>query len=175
MIRFPPHWHFCHVWHFLYVANSGRLRHGSFLEALEGTRETQRDTAGHDAHIPAGASPFAMLSAILGLNRNGDAVYSQEELDRVISQMIDNAQQGTAPPPASETAIRSLPKKKMTTEMMGADGKAECSICMEAVELNIEVTVLPCKHWFHFDCIKAWLGQHNTCPHCRRSIDSTGV
>jgi hypothetical protein len=56
--------------------------------------------------------------------------------------------------------------------MMGADGKAECSICMDAVELGTEVTVLPCTHWFHYNCIEPWLSQHNTCPHCRRSIDS---
>lgn len=116
-----------------------------------------------------------MLTALLDVDRNGDAVYSQEELDRVLSQLIDNAQQGTGPPPAPETAINSLPITRMTKDMMGGDGKAECSICIDPVELDTEVTVLPCNHWFHFDCIKAWLGQHNTCPHCRRSIDSTSV
>ncbi|KAJ5380499.1 uncharacterized protein N7496_002927 [Penicillium cataractarum] len=138
-----------------------------FLEALRGNpRIATREGA---------ANPFAMLSALMNVDRNGDAVYSQEELDRVISQLIDHTQQGTAPPPATDTAIRSLPTKKMTREMMGSDGTAECSICMDPVELNTEVTVLPCTHWFHFDCIKAWLNQHNTCPHCRRSIDATGV
>lgn len=103
---------------------------------------------------------------------NGDAVYSQEQLDRVISQLVDQNTNGTAPPPASTSAIQNLPKKKVTNEMMGTDGSAECSICMDTVELGTEVTVLPCTHWFHFNCIEAWLIQHNTCPHCRRSIDS---
>lgn len=160
---------------FPYVANSWCPRHGSLLEALRVPLETQRSTARDGAHLQPSPNPFAMLSALLNVDRNGDAVYSQEELDRVISQLIDHTQQGTAPPPAPDTAIRSLPKKKMTKEMMGSDVKAECSICMDAVELDTEVTVLPCTHWFHFDCIKAWLSQHNTCPHCRRSIDSTSV
>lgn len=114
--------------------------------------------------------PLSLLATMLGGGRIGDAVYSQEELDRVISQLVDqNMNQGA--PPAAETAIQSLPKKTVDQEMLGEEGKAECSICMDPVELGSEVTELPCKHWFHGDCIEIWLKQHNTCPHCRRPID----
>ncbi|KAE8555640.1 hypothetical protein TMatcc_002903 [Talaromyces marneffei ATCC 18224] len=114
--------------------------------------------------------PLSLLATILGGGRIGDAVYSQEELDRVISQLVDqNMNQGA--PPAAETAIQSLPKKVVDQEMLGVEGRAECSICMDPVELGSEVTELPCKHWFHGDCIEMWLKQHNTCPHCRRPID----
>jgi E3 ubiquitin-protein ligase RNF115/126 len=105
------------------------------------------------------------------MGRQGDAVYSQEELDRVISQLIDQNTNGGAPPPAAQSAIQSLPKRKVDKEMLGNDAKAECSICMDAVALGTEVAVLPCKHWFHFSCIEMWLNQHNTCPHCRRGIN----
>jgi E3 ubiquitin-protein ligase RNF115/126 len=133
------------------------------MEALHAEIGATRGTRG-------APSAFSMLSAILNM-RSGDAVYSQEELDRVISQLIENnGSTGTAAPPASENAIRSLPKKKVDKEMIGVEGNAECSICMDNVELGTEVTVLPCTHWFHYDCIEAWLKQHNTCPHCRRSI-----
>lgn len=118
-----------------------------------------------------GPNPLAMLSTLLNFDRHGDAVYSQEELDRVISQLIDQNMNGNAPPPASQDAIRSLPKKNVDEEMLGNEGKAECSICMDPVELGTEVTVLPCKHWFHYNCIEMWLNQHNTCPHCRRPIN----
>ncbi|KAJ5316654.1 hypothetical protein PENANT_c019G10211 [Penicillium antarcticum] len=120
-------------------------------------------------------NPLAILSALLNMNPNGDAVYSQEELDRVITSLIENTGPGTAPPPASGNAIRSLPKKKVDRDMMGPENNAECSICMDAVGLGTEVTVLPCDHWFHFSCIEAWLTQHNTCPHCRRSINQRPV
>lgn len=119
-----------------------------------------------------GPNPLAMLSTLLNFDRNGDAVYSQEELDRVISQLIDQNMNATAPPPATQEAIQSLPKKKVDNHMLGSEGKAECSICMEQVPLGTEVTVLPCKHWFHYSCIEMWLTQHNTCPHCRRGISS---
>ncbi|KAJ5125583.1 hypothetical protein N7476_010076 [Penicillium atrosanguineum] len=144
------------------------------LQAFQTDYGAQRRQGRHGARGVAGPNPLAMLSALLNMDRNGDAVYSQEELDRVISQLIDHNNAGTAPPPASESAIRSLPTKKVDQEMLGSDGKAECSICMDAVEVGTEVTVLPCTHWFHYSCIEAWLSQHNTCPHCRRSINSAG-
>lgn len=122
----------------------------------------------------ARVNPFAILAPLLRMDQNGDAVYTQEEFDRIISQLIDQNTNGTAPPPASDSAIRSLPKKEVDKQMMGTDGKAECSICMEAVEVGTEVTVLPCTHWFHFPCIEAWLREHNTCPHCRQGINSAG-
>ncbi|KAJ5916902.1 RING finger domain protein [Penicillium tannophilum] len=149
----------------------------SLLESFR--REHVRRPGRAGAHGVAGpnplANPLAILSVLLNMDRNGDAVYSQEELDRVISELIDHNAAGNAPPGASTTAIQSLPKKKVDEQMLGSDGSAECSICMDQVELGTEVTVLPCTHWFHFSCIEAWLIQHNTCPHCRRSIDSASA
>lgn len=102
----------------------------------------------------------------------GDAVFSQEALDRVITQLMEQNQGSNAPGPASEAAIRSLPKKTVEKDMLDDDGKAECSICMDAVELGNQVTILPCKHWFHESCITAWLKEHDTCPHCRKGIST---
>ncbi|KAJ5550529.1 hypothetical protein N7535_001528 [Penicillium sp. DV-2018c] len=135
-----------------------------------GTPSMRRGRGGRGTTAP---NPLSILSAILNMDRNGDAVYSQEELDRVITQLIEQTGGvSSAPPPASRTAIQSLPKKKLDREMLGGESKAECTICLENVELGTEVTVLPCTHWFHFSCIEAWLTQNNTCPHCRRGIDS---
>lgn len=119
-----------------------------------------------------GPNPLSILSTLLNFDRHGDVVYSQEELDRVISQLVGQNASSGGPPPASQNAIQNLPKKAVDREMLGSDGKAECSICMDPVELGTEVTVLPCKHWFHYNCIEMWLAQHNTCPHCRRGIDT---
>lgn len=102
----------------------------------------------------------------------GDAVYSREALEEVITQLGQQDPGVTGPPPASSTTIRSLPKKNVDKQMLGSDGKGECAICKDTVELGVEVTMLPCEHWFHFDCIEAWLSRHNTCPNCRQSIDS---
>lgn len=101
---------------------------------------------------------------------HGDAVYSQEALDRIVSQLMEQHQAGNAPGPASEAAIRSLPTRPIT-EADGSDaGLADCSICMETAPLGQIVTALPCSHWFHEECIRLWLGAHDTCPVCRKGI-----
>lgn len=101
---------------------------------------------------------------------HGDAVYSQEALDRIVSQLMEQHQSGNAPGPASESAIKSLPRRPITDADAGDSGSADCSICMESVPVGDTVTVLPCSHWFHHECIRAWLGEHDTCPHCRKGI-----
>jgi E3 ubiquitin-protein ligase RNF115/126 len=127
---------------------------------------------GHNHPEGSANNPFAILSQLMNPAnaQHGDAVFSQEALDRVISQLMEQNAGSTAPPPASEAAIRSLPTRKVEESMMGNDGKAECSICMDNVEIGQEVTVLPCNHWFHGDCVTAWLKEHDTCPHCRKGI-----
>lgn len=134
--------------------------------------------ATYQAHItgrPVGPNPLTLIAQVLGLGRHEDAVYSQEELDRVISELVDQNMNGSGPLPASDDAIQALPKKKVDTEMLGAEGKGECSICMDGVELESEVTILPCKHWFHGPCIAAWLSEHDTCPHCRQGIMASHI
>ncbi|KAF2212942.1 hypothetical protein CERZMDRAFT_105795 [Cercospora zeae-maydis SCOH1-5] len=129
-----------------------------------------------------GLAGFGNLIHVFGLPPGGvagDHVYTQEGLDRIITQLMEQHQAGNAPPPASEEAIESLPRRKVTEKDFGDGGKADCSICMDEAELGSEVTELPCHHWFHHDCIKAWLVEHDTCPHCRQGItpkegESTG-
>lgn len=131
---------------------------------------------------PSSNPPGGAASAFPGLHQlfasvfnpanaaQGDVVYTQEALDRIISQFMDTHNGSSAPGPATAQAISALPKKSVTKEMLGSDGKAECSVCMDNVELGDEVTFLPCGHWFHGECVGAWLKEHDTCPHCRQGI-----
>lgn len=102
---------------------------------------------------------------------HGDAVYSQEALDRIITQLMETNPQSNAAPPATQAAIDKLEKKQIDKEMLGENGKAECTICIDEMHLGDEVTVLPCKHWFHGECVIMWLKEHNTCPVCRAPIE----
>lgn len=102
--------------------------------------------------------------------RSGDAVYTQEALDQIISQLMEQHPTSNAPGPASADAISALPKKKLDVKELGAEGKAECSVCMDDVFIGTEVVMLPCSHWFHEACASAWLSEHNTCPICRKGI-----
>lgn len=58
------------------------------------------------------------------------------------------------------------------------------SICLEEVRGNSDdMFITPCMHVFHFDCIRVWLQDHDTCPNCRTTIqtflnlsaDTTGI
>jgi E3 ubiquitin-protein ligase RNF115/126 len=127
----------------------------------------------HHAHMhpPDPILRFLGSLGMMGPGGNmGDFVYSQEGLDRIVSQLMEQTATSNAPGPAPQSDIDNLPRKKVDEEMLGAEHKAECSICMDEVNIGEEVTVLPCKHWFHHPCVSAWLGEHDTCPHCRKSI-----
>lgn len=49
------------------------------------------------------------------------------------------------------------------------DGK-RCSICLEDFVPKEMVTVTPCSHMFHDDCIVPWVTNHGSCPVCRFAI-----
>ncbi|KAK3352363.1 hypothetical protein B0T25DRAFT_454157 [Lasiosphaeria hispida] len=102
---------------------------------------------------------------------HGDAVYTQEALDRIITSLMEANPQSNAAPPATQAAINQLEKKKVDEKMLGAEGKAECTICIDELTKGDEVTVLPCTHWFHGECVTLWLKEHNTCPICRAPIE----
>lgn len=104
----------------------------------------------------------------LGSGQPGDFVYSQEALDRIITQLMEQTATSSAPGPAPQSEIDSLPRKEVTVEMLGNEGRAGCSICMDEVNIGEQVAELPCRHWFHHACVAAWLAEHDTCPHCRK-------
>lgn len=61
------------------------------------------------------------------------------------------------------TISRELEKEK--------DEKAKrCAICLEDFEPQEIVTVTPCKHMFHEECIVPWVKNEGRCPVCRFAI-----
>lgn len=43
----------------------------------------------------------------------------------------------------------------------------KCAICLEEFEPREEVTVTPCSHMFHDECITPWVRSNGQCPVCR--------
>ncbi|KAH9203488.1 hypothetical protein DL95DRAFT_472338 [Leptodontidium sp. 2 PMI_412] len=130
----------------------------------------QRDGP-HAGALPPGLQGLFAAMANLANARSGDAVYTQEALDQIISTLMELHRTSNAPGPASPDAISALPKKKLDENELGPEGKGECSVCMGDVTVGVEVVVLPCSHWFHEACASAWLSEHNTCPICRKGIE----
>jgi E3 ubiquitin-protein ligase RNF115/126 len=149
------------------------------LMAALGHTHEGADAHQHEAHDRGQMPPpFLGLLQSMGLipggGQMGDFVYSQEGLDRIVSQLMEQTATSNAPGPASQADIDALPRKHVSEDMLGPEHRAECSICMDEVNIGEEVTELPCKHWFHHMCVSAWLTEHDTCPHCRQSISKHG-
>ena len=99
-------------------------------------------------------------------------MYSQEALDRIISNLMDANPQSNAPPPATEDGLARLDRRRVTDEMLADDQhNRDCPICIDALKRGDAVIVLHCKHMFHDECVTLWLRQHNTCPVCRTPIE----
>jgi hypothetical protein len=58
----------------------------------------------------------------------------------------------------------------LTTEIN--PGEEQCSICLDGFSERNDACRLECNHLFHRTCIKRWMGQHVSCPVCRRSYSS---
>ena len=104
----------------------------------------------------------------------GDAVYSQEALDRIISNLMEADPQSNAAPPASDDALNRLERRPVDSSMLDGESKIECPICIDDLEEGHTAMFLPCKHFFHQDCVVLWLKEHNTCPICRTPIEKNG-
>ncbi|KAJ1720270.1 hypothetical protein LPJ53_005088 [Coemansia erecta] len=102
----------------------------------------------------------------------GDYVWGQNSLDDIITRIMDQNQAVHAPPPASDEQIRSLPQRAITEEE--AAKHKECGICMEEYNVEEAVLELPCKHFYHKECIDHWLKMNGTCPICRKRIEPDG-
>ena len=66
----------------------------------------------------------------------------------------------------TQEQINNLPNVMFSNEL----NIGECTICMDDYQEGESLKQLPCKHFFHPDCINSWLLQKNTCPLCRSVI-----
>ncbi|WVZ08852.1 hypothetical protein V8G54_022198 [Vigna mungo] len=72
-------------------------------------------------------------------------------------------------------SYRTFPYSK-TDSVVGTtcDHDTTCAICIEDYEESEMLRVLPqCRHYFHRDCVDAWLKVNATCPVCRNSLMET--
>ncbi|KAJ3183167.1 hypothetical protein HDU85_002193 [Gaertneriomyces sp. JEL0708] len=117
-------------------------------------------------------NPFAQMFNMVG--NPGDYVLSSSHLDSIITQLMESAQNRSAPPPASSEQITSLPKFPISQRELSEHG--ECPICQDEFREGETVkgfvgdqqgkkdSARPnddvqkrCGHIFHPDCIDKWL------------------
>lgn len=112
-----------------------------------------------------------LLSIFSGQAMNGDAVYSQEALDRIIASLWEATPQSNGAPPATEEGLANLQRKVIDEDLRSEDGNTDCSICIDVMRVGEIQLSLPCKHMFHEECALTWLKEHNTCPVCRAPME----
>ncbi|XP_022752302.1 probable E3 ubiquitin-protein ligase RHG1A [Durio zibethinus] len=71
---------------------------------------------------------------------------------------------------SEEFILAYLRRRNYQSITIGPPVEAEtCCICQEEYGNGEELGMLDCGHDFHFDCIKQWLVQKNSCPICKRT------
>ncbi|CAI9769251.1 unnamed protein product [Fraxinus pennsylvanica] len=84
--------------------------------------------------------------------------------NELIQQLTEN-NMPAEPSPAPDSAVDALPMVALTADQLAND--SQCPICKDEFEVGTEVRQLPCKHFYHSECILPWLQRHNSCPVCR--------
>lgn len=87
---------------------------------------------------------------------------------------MDANPQSNAAPPATDRGLAALERRDIDEELLRGESNTECTICQDEVKVGEKAAFLPCKHWFHDECVVPWLKSHNTCPICRAPIEEAG-
>ncbi|XP_016507872.1 putative E3 ubiquitin-protein ligase RHC1A [Nicotiana tabacum] len=97
---------------------------------------------------------------ILSLQASNTSLESSNE--NGVEELIRNDR------PGPSSANDALPKVVLTDGYLAND--TVCPVCKDEFEVGSEVRELPCKHFYHSECIFPWLENHNTCPVCRYQL-----
>ncbi|CAA7018139.1 unnamed protein product [Microthlaspi erraticum] len=112
-----------------------------------------------------------------GIFLDGVYEYGENQVDfgAVVSRMFDNDEYGdVGSPPAAQSVVDRLPDVKITAEEV-SKGNMVCAICKDEIVAEERIKRLPCRHYYHGECIVPWLGIRNTCPVCRFELPTDDV
>lgn len=131
----------------------------NYLQTLGGNVEVVINSGGEPGFRGGVGSPNVNL---------GDYFFGPG-LEQLIQQLAENDPNRYGTPPASKSAIQSLPDVKISEDLLSSDSW-QCAVCKDTFELDEEAKQMPCKHIYHADCILPWLELHNSCPVCRYEL-----
>ena len=100
----------------------------------------------------------------------------EENMENIINQIMMNDPNKYGNPPASKDSIKKLEKCIVTNEQLKNFGvENSCAVCKDEFEIGQELLLMPCKHYFHNDCLLPWLNERNSCPVCRYELPTDDV
>jgi hypothetical protein len=69
--------------------------------------------------------------------------------------------------------VEASQKQKLRSHLRIRTMAKECVVCRDSFEVSQKVLQLPaCGHVFHEQCALVWLTKQNTCPYCRRELQT---
>ncbi|KAI3712364.1 hypothetical protein L1987_70918 [Smallanthus sonchifolius] len=105
---------------------------------------------------------------------NASNIFMGPGLQELFEQLtMNDGRQSQGPPPATRSAIDSMPTIKITNRHLNAD--SHCPVCKDKFEWGCKARQMPCNHIYHSGCIEPWLVQHNSCPVCRVELPAHGT
>ena len=138
-----------------------RPRRSNFLEIIYPRTMNRLNVANSQS-----SNILDIVSSLLNYNEDN-------HLENIINYLMANDPNQYGNPPASKKAVESLESLEINETIyldLKKNGLIECSVCKEEFTLIEKVKKLPCKHYFHEDCLRPWLEQRNSCPTCRHEL-----
>lgn len=97
--------------------------------------------------------------------------YENDEIENILNYVMNNDENKYGSPPAAKSEINKLKKYILSKENLNNFGcENSCSVCKEDFVIGNKMMDLPCKHYFHEECLMPWLNQHDSCPICRYEL-----
>jgi DNA-directed RNA polymerase subunit RPC12/RpoP len=97
--------------------------------------------------------------------------YENDEIEHILNYVMNNDENKYGSPPAAKSEINKLKKYVLSEESLNKFGcENSCSVCKEDFVIGNKMMDLPCKHYFHEECLMPWLNQHDSCPICRYEL-----
>lgn len=93
----------------------------------------------------------------------------------VISSLVNPNEQSydNIPVVLEEKEINNLKQIEFNDNCIEEGVHQKCTICLGEYEKGEKLTILPCEHGFHTDCINSWLKEYSyKCPICRNETGS---
>lgn len=100
----------------------------------------------------------------------GTRQQSNQLIESILSNMIQEGIDDEESVGVSQATMENL--RNNASVINESQPIQQCSICLESINVGESCASLPCEHMFHLSCIERWCSSHNSCPMCRRPIDT---
>lgn len=113
-----------------------------------------------------------IINLLLGEDGDNDNEGNEDEdsiLSRVLNESFSNQPVHETPVPLSQLGW--LPSRPFESFFPAFPSSSVCSICQDSLHPSDMVSVLPCHHLFHTDCVYPWISRYSrVCPVCRFDV-----